>query len=93
MSPCRDDQAHKRRDKSTTQKIKDLDAWIDTINTGVKAPITVDALIRQTEPPFTERVMKVRGSSKFKLSSQFEVYKGKTNPMDHLDSYKNLMMI
>ena len=92
-SPCWDDQAHKRRDKSTIEKIKDLDARIDAINTGVKAPVTVDALIRKTEPSFIERVMKVMGSSRFKLPSQLGVYKGKTDPMDHLDSYKNLMML
>ena len=51
-SPRRDDQVHKHRDKFISQKFKDLDAQIDVINTGVNAPITVDALIRQTEPPF-----------------------------------------
>ncbi|GFZ15051.1 hypothetical protein Acr_24g0012410 [Actinidia rufa] len=38
-------------DKSTSQKIRDLDARLDAINTGTNAPVTVDALIRQTEPP------------------------------------------
>ncbi|GFZ08243.1 hypothetical protein Acr_20g0000510 [Actinidia rufa] len=75
------------------RKIKNLGAWIDAINTSMKALVTVDALIRQTEPPFTERVMKVRVSSRFKLPSQLEVYEGKTDPMDHLDLYKNLMML
>ncbi|GFS32781.1 hypothetical protein Acr_00g0024600 [Actinidia rufa] len=59
----------------------------------MKALITVDALIKQTESPFMERVMKVRVLSRFKLPSQLGVYEGKTNPMDHLDSYKNLMML
>ena len=53
----------------------------------------MDALIKQTEPLFTDRVMKVRVSSKFKLPSQLEVYEGNTNSMDHLDSYKNLMSL
>ncbi|GFY91132.1 hypothetical protein Acr_07g0013280 [Actinidia rufa] len=39
----------------TTQKFKDLDAWINAINIDRNAPVTVDTLIRQTEPPFTER--------------------------------------
>ncbi|GFZ18916.1 hypothetical protein Acr_27g0006550 [Actinidia rufa] len=43
------------RDKSTSQKIRYLDARLDAINTGANAPITVDALVRQTDPPFTER--------------------------------------
>ncbi|GFS42022.1 hypothetical protein Acr_00g0077760 [Actinidia rufa] len=43
------------RDKSTSQKIRDLDARLDAINTGTNAPVIVDTLIRQTEPPFTEK--------------------------------------
>ncbi|GFS37189.1 hypothetical protein Acr_00g0050520 [Actinidia rufa] len=76
------------RDKSTSQKIRDLDARLDAINTGTNAPITVDALVRQTDPPFTERVLRTRISSKFKLPTQLGIYEGKTDPMDHLDSYK-----
>ncbi|GFZ18282.1 hypothetical protein Acr_27g0000210 [Actinidia rufa] len=68
-------------------------AHIDTINTSTNAPITVDALIKQTKPLFTKRVMRTRVSSKFKLPTQLGVYEGKTDPMDHLDSYKNLMTL
>ncbi|GFZ14623.1 hypothetical protein Acr_24g0008130 [Actinidia rufa] len=81
------------RNKSTSQKIQDLDARLDAINTGTNAPVTVDTLIRQTEPPFTRRVMRARISSKFKLPAQLGVYEGKTDPMDHLDSYKSLMSL
>ncbi|XP_057471965.1 uncharacterized protein LOC130760604 [Actinidia eriantha] len=81
------------RNKSTSQKIRDLDARLDAINTGTNAPVTVDTLIRQTEPPFTERVLRARVSSKFKLPTQLGVYEGKTDPMDHLDSYKSLMSL
>ena len=92
-SPHRDDQKHRHRDKSTTQKIKDLDARIDAINTCAHASVTVDALIKQTEPLFIDMVMRVRVFSNFKLPSQHGLYEGKTNPMDHLDSYKNLMSL
>ncbi|GFY87988.1 GDP-D-mannose 4,6-dehydratase 1 [Actinidia rufa] len=71
-SPRRNDQVPRHREESTTQKIRDLDAKIDAINTGTSAP--VDALIRQTEPPFTERIMRTRVSSKFKLPTQLGVY-------------------
>ncbi|GFZ09055.1 hypothetical protein Acr_20g0008630 [Actinidia rufa] len=81
------------RDKSTSQKIRDLDARLDAINTGTNAPITVDALVRQTDPPVTERVLRTRISSKFKLPTQLGIYEGKTDPMDHLDSYKSLMSL
>ena len=53
----------------------------------------MDALIRQAEPLFTNKVMKVKVSSRFKLSSQLRVYKGKTDLMNHLDLYKNLMSL
>ncbi|GFZ17391.1 hypothetical protein Acr_26g0006610 [Actinidia rufa] len=89
-SPRRGDHT-KARDKSTSQKIRDLDARLDAINTGTNAPVTVDTLVRQTDPPFTERVLGARISSKFKLPTQLGIYEGKTDPMDHLDSYKSLM--
>ena len=73
-SPCQNDQEHKRRDKFTTQKFKDLDARIDAINTGVNALVIVDALIKQIEPPFTKKVTKVRVSFRFKLPSQLGIY-------------------
>ncbi|GFZ02291.1 hypothetical protein Acr_15g0008990 [Actinidia rufa] len=47
----------------------------------------------ETEPPFTERVLKARVSSRFKLPTQLGIYEGKTNPMDHLNSYKILMSL
>ncbi|GFY87650.1 hypothetical protein Acr_05g0012890 [Actinidia rufa] len=53
------------------------DPELDAINTGTNAPITVDALVRQTDPPFTERVLRTRISSKFKLPTQLGIYEGK----------------
>ncbi|GFZ15850.1 hypothetical protein Acr_25g0002590 [Actinidia rufa] len=91
-SPRRGDHT-KARDKSTSQRIRNLDARLDAINTGTNAPVTVDTLVRQTDPPFTERVLGARISSKFKLSTQLGIYEGKTDPMDHLDSYKSLMSL
>ena len=57
----------RRHGVSTKKKFKDLDTWIDAINTGINALVTVNALIRPTEPPFTKRVMRVKVSSRFKL--------------------------
>ncbi|GFS40777.1 hypothetical protein Acr_00g0070490 [Actinidia rufa] len=91
-SPRRGDRIE-ARDKSTSQKIRDLDARLNAINTEMNALVTVDTLIRQTEPPFIERVLRAQVSSKFKLPTQLGIYEGKTNPMDHLDSYKSLMLL
>ncbi|GFY84264.1 hypothetical protein Acr_03g0010380 [Actinidia rufa] len=77
-SPNRGDHTE-ARDKSTSQKIRDLDARLDAINIGTNAPVTVDALVRQTDPPFTKRVLRARISSKFKLPTQLGIYEGKTN--------------
>ncbi|GFS40406.1 hypothetical protein Acr_00g0068340 [Actinidia rufa] len=37
--------------------------------------------------------MRTRVSSRFKLPTQLRVYEGKTDPMDHLNSYKSLMAL
>ncbi|GFS38916.1 hypothetical protein Acr_00g0060170 [Actinidia rufa] len=65
-SPRRGDHTE-ARNKSTSQKIRDLDARLDAINTGTNALVTVDTLLG--------------------------IYEGKTDPMDHLDSYKSLMSL
>ncbi|GFS41682.1 hypothetical protein Acr_00g0075770 [Actinidia rufa] len=86
---------HSNRSGESVLKIsiRDLDARLDAINTGTNAPVTVDTLIKQTEPPFTERILRARISSKFKLPAQLGIYEGKIDPMDHLDSYKSLMSL
>ncbi|GFY98880.1 hypothetical protein Acr_13g0002810 [Actinidia rufa] len=92
-SPRQDKTTPRYRDKFTTPKFRDLNACIDAINTDTSAPITVDALIRQTEPSFTESIMRTKVSSKFKFPAQLGIYERKTGSMDHLDSFKNLMSL
>ncbi|GFY94070.1 hypothetical protein Acr_09g0005160 [Actinidia rufa] len=70
----RDDQAPKYRDKSTTRRSRTWMLGLTAINTGTSALVTVDALIRQTEPPFTERVMRTKISSKCKLPTQLKAF-------------------
>ncbi|GFS42902.1 hypothetical protein Acr_00g0082420 [Actinidia rufa] len=60
---------------------------------GVPLQSLVKLDLEQTDPPFTERVLGARISSKFKLPTQLGIYEGKTDPMDHLDSYKSLMSV
>ncbi|GFZ10956.1 hypothetical protein Acr_22g0003540 [Actinidia rufa] len=66
---------------------------LDAFNTGVNTPVIMDALIRQTEPPFTKRVLRARVSSRFKLPTQLRTYERKTDLMDHLDSYNSLIKL
>ena len=68
-----------------------MDAQIDAVETDFKASMIMEALIKQTKPPFTERVMRVKVSSRFKLPVQLGIYEGKS--MDHLDSFKNLALL
>ncbi|GFY85663.1 hypothetical protein Acr_04g0004010 [Actinidia rufa] len=78
------------------RKPRDVDdhlAGMTKLTGAAITQVTMEALIRQIDPPFMERVMKVRVPSRFKLPSQLRVYEGKIGPMDLLDSYKNLMMI
>ncbi|GFZ17148.1 hypothetical protein Acr_26g0004180 [Actinidia rufa] len=60
---------------------------------GTSAPVIMEALTKQTELPFTKMVMKIRVSSKFKLPTQIRIYERKIDPMELLDSYKNLMLL
>ncbi|GFS44295.1 hypothetical protein Acr_00g0089550 [Actinidia rufa] len=77
---------------TTSQKIRDLDARLDAINMGVGIPVTMDTLIRQTEPPFMERILRTMVSFRFKLPTQLGIYERKTDPIELLDSYKRLML-
>ena len=70
-----------------------MDAQFDAIGTGIKTLVAVEAPIKKIEPLLTERAMRVRVSSRFKLPPQLGIYEGKTNPMDHLDLFKNLMLL
>ncbi|GFZ16272.1 hypothetical protein Acr_25g0006810 [Actinidia rufa] len=65
------------------------------VNRRVHAPCKKRALPCQNlgHPVKLQKVMKTRVSSRFKLPTQIEICEGKTNPMDHLDSYKNLMSL
>ncbi|GFS31414.1 hypothetical protein Acr_00g0017170 [Actinidia rufa] len=81
----------RRRERSSSSESRSSSETLEI--EARNAPVTIDALIRQTEPPFTKRIMRTRVSSKFELPTQIEAYEGKTDPMDHLHSYKSLMSL
>ncbi|GFY91215.1 hypothetical protein Acr_07g0014110 [Actinidia rufa] len=92
-SPHRGDHI-RAQDKSTSQKIRDLDARLDVHQHWDECSSDCGHLIRQTEPPFTRE--SIEGSDLFESSSsllQLGIYEGKIDPMDHLDSYKSLMSL
>ena len=55
-----------------------------------RAPVPMDALIQQTESPFTAEVLHFPLPAKFRMP-QIETFDGMKDPIDHLNTYKNQM--
>ena len=55
-----------------------------------QALVSMDALVQQTESPFTVGVLHFSLPIKFKMS-QIEAFDGTKDPVDHLNTYKNQM--
>ncbi|KAH7843587.1 hypothetical protein Vadar_018407 [Vaccinium darrowii] len=57
-----------------------------------KALTTVEELVHNTDSPFTTKVMREPLPRKFKMR-HIDTFNGSTDPLDHLETYKNLMML
>ncbi|KAH7850919.1 hypothetical protein Vadar_004634 [Vaccinium darrowii] len=57
-----------------------------------KAPTMVEEMVQNTDSPFTPEVMREPLPQKFKMS-HLDTFGGTTDPLDHLETYKNLMML
>ena len=55
-----------------------------------RAPISMDALVQQTESSFTAGVLHFPLPAKFRMP-QIETFDGTRDPVDHLNTYKNRM--
>ena len=55
-----------------------------------RAPVSMDALVQQTESPFTIGVLHFPIPKKFRMA-QIETFDGTKDPIDHLNTYKNQM--
>ena len=55
-----------------------------------RAPVSMDALVQQTESPFTARVLHFPFPAKFRMP-QIETFDGMKYPVDHLNTYNNQM--
>ena len=53
-----------------------------------RAPFSMDALVQQTESPFTARVLHFPLPAKFKMP-HIETFDGTKDHVDHLNTYKN----
>ena len=56
----------------------------------VRAPVSMDALVQQTESPFTTEVLHFPLPTKFRMP-QIKAFDGTKDPIDHLNTYKNQM--
>ena len=55
-----------------------------------RAPVSMDALVQQTESPFKVGVLHFPLPAKFRMP-QIETFDGTKDPVDHLNTYKNQM--
>ena len=55
-------------------------------------PVSMDALVQQTESPFTAGVLHFPLPEKFRMP-QIEMFDGTKDPIDHLNTYKNQMKL
>ena len=80
----------RNEERSWEQRFKDIQQEISHMKVAVKgrAPVSMDALVQQTESPFTARVLHFPLSAKFKMP-QIETFDGTKDPIDHLKTYKN----
>ena len=53
-----------------------------------QAPVSMDALVQQTESPFTAGILHFPLPAKFRML-QIETFNGTKDPIDHLNTYKN----
>ena len=53
-----------------------------------RASVSMDALVQQTESPFTTGVLHFPFPVKFKMP-QIKTFDGTKDPIDHLNTYKN----
>ena len=55
-----------------------------------RAPVSMEAMVQQTESPFIAGVLHFPLPVKFRMS-QIETFDGMKDPIDHLNTYKNQM--
>ena len=82
----------RNEERSWEQRFRDIQQEISHMKVAVKGqtPISMDALVQQTESPFTSGVLHFPLPTKFRMP-QIETFDGTKDPIDHLNTYKNQM--
>ena len=77
-------------ERSLEQRFKDIQQELNYMKEAIKgrALVSMDALVQQTESPFTVGVLHFPLHAKFRMP-QVETFDGTKDPIDHLNTYKN----
>ena len=85
---------HQRRkeERSWEQRFQDIQQELSHMKEVVKvrAPVSMDTLVQQTESPFTAEVLHFPLVTEF-IMSHIEAFDGMKDPIEHLNTYKNQM--
>ena len=87
--PPRED---RNEERSWEQRFRDIQQEISHMKVAIKgrAPVPMDALVQQTESPFTTGALHYPLPAKFRMP-QIETFNGTKDSIDHLNTYKNQM--
>ena len=82
----------RNEERSWEQRFRDIQQEINHMKVAVKgrALVSMDALVQQTESPFTAGVLHFPLLAKFRMQ-QIEMFDGIKDPIDHVNTYKNQM--
>ena len=82
------------KEQSWEQRFRILQQELGRVKGVVKgsAPDTMDTLVKKTESPFTAEVLRYLLPAKFRILQE-ETFDGVKDPVDHLNTYKNQMML
>ena len=82
----------RNEERSWEQRFRDVQQEISHMKVVVKGrtPVSIDALVQQTESPFITRVLHFPLPAKFRMA-QIETFDRTKDPIDHLNTYKNQM--
>ena len=79
-------------ERSWEQRFRGIQRELSHMEEAVKgrAPVSMEALVQQTESPFTVGVLHFPLPAKFRMP-QIKTFDGTKDPVDHLNTYKNQM--
>ena len=83
-----------KEERSWEQRFQDIQQELSHMKEAVKvrALVSMDALVQQTESPFTADVLHFPLPAKFRML-QIEAFDGMKDPIVHLNTYKNQMKL